>query len=71
MSKSREELTTEIHLQMLEELSKLNQVSPVIDKHELKREEYRKLMINKPGSGFGYNKEWIVIGVSGSRSILR
>ena len=57
MSKSREELTTEIQLEMLKELSKLNQVSPVIDKHELKREQYKQLMVIKPGSSFGYNKE--------------
>ena len=51
--KTREELNTEIQIEMLAELQKLNEVSPVIDHHELKRAAYKKMMIPQPASTFG------------------
>lgn len=51
--KTREELNTEIQLEILTELQKSNEVSPVIDRHQLKRAAYKELMKPKPFSTFG------------------
>jgi hypothetical protein len=50
--KTRDELNTDIQLEILAELQKSN-VSPVIDHHQLKRDAYQRLLKPKPFSTFG------------------
>ena len=51
--KTREELNTNIQLEVLAELQKLTDVSPVIDHHELKRAAYKKMLEPQEFSTFG------------------
>jgi len=50
--KTRDELNTDIQLEILAELQK-NNVSQVIDHHQLKRDAYQRLLEPKPFSTFG------------------
>jgi len=51
--KTRDELNTDINISILEEMQKLNEITPVVDKATLKREAYIKLLDSGKRSGFG------------------
>jgi|TARA_R110002153_G_C13197505_1_gene486642 hypothetical protein len=53
--KTRDELNTDINLAILEEMQKLNEITPVVDRATLKREAYKKLLNDGKGSSFGYS----------------
>ena len=50
--KTREELNRAVNIEILAELQKQN-VSPVIDHQQLKRDAYQRLLEPKPFSTFG------------------